>query len=89
VDSALFSKEAIQEALYEYSGLYYVKLEAVDNYFYAYFEPKNDNYDNKEISNFNNKVIDYQIRQDIAKKSNHIRDIITEYAYSSVKKNLF
>jgi His-Xaa-Ser system protein HxsD len=87
LDKELFGKEAIQEALYEYIDSYFVDMEAVNSGFKITFSSKNSNDDKDLIAGFKNRVIDHQIRKNIEKESSYIQNVITEYAYSSVKKN--
>lgn len=85
-----FEREPIQKALYEYTDLYFVNMQPAEEGFVGItFIPKVDGFiDESLIKNFSNRVIDYQIRKDIDKESSHLKDIITECAYSTVKKKL-
>lgn len=85
-----FEREPIQKALYEYTDVYFVNMQPSEEGFISItFTPKNDGFvDEALIKNFSNRVIDYQIRKDIDEESSHLKDIITEYAYSTVKKKL-
>lgn len=85
-----FEREPIQKALYEYTDLYFVNMQPAEEGFVGItFTPKKDGFsDESLIKNFSNRVIDYQIRKDIDEESSHLKNIITEYAYSTVKKKL-
>lgn len=88
VSTELFEREPIQQALYEYSDLYFINMQpAEDGFVGITFTPKEDGFvDETLIKNFSNRLIDYQIRKDIDKETSHLKDIITEYAYATVKK---
>jgi len=85
-----FERESIQNALYEYMNLYFVNMQPAEEGFVRItFTPKKDGFVNESlIRNFSNRVIDYQIRRDLDKETWRIREIITEYAYSTVKKKI-
>ena len=84
-----FEKEPIMEAIHEYSNNFNVKMNPLeDGFIGVYFSLKKDkNFDTDLIDNFSNRVIDYQIRKDLNRESGHIKEIIVEYAYSTIKKN--
>lgn len=87
-----FEKEPIMQAIHEYSNEFFVSMKPLDDKFVSItFKEKNKNDDTSNldlIENFSNRVIDYQIRNDLEKKYGHIRDTIVNYAYSPVKKKL-
>jgi His-Xaa-Ser system protein HxsD len=85
-----FEKEPIMEAIHEYSKNFSVTMEPVPEGFVAVTFIKKDGSDTNEeiVYDFSNRVIDYQIRKNLDKESGKIRDIIVEYAYSPIKKNL-
>lgn len=63
IDSCLYDKEALLQALYKYTDKCYLNIELVDNYFEIYFESKNDSENLEKIAlNFGNEIIDQQIR---------------------------
>jgi len=85
-----FEKEPIMKAIHEYSNEFFTSMDSVQEGLVSIiFTPKDsNNYDLNLIKNFSNRVIDYQIRNDLEKEYGHIRDTIVDYAYSPVKKKL-
>lgn len=89
LDGAFFDLESVRKTVYEYSGSYFTDINLIDNnQIKVSLTPKNETADNDFfIKNFSNHVVDYQIREKIDKETSKIKEIIVDYAYSSVKKN--
>lgn len=87
-----FEKEPIMQAIHEYSDKFFVTMKPLDSKFVSVTFTVKDREENTIdidlIENFSNRVIDYQIRNDLEKKYGHIRDVIVDYAYSPVKKKV-
>jgi His-Xaa-Ser system protein HxsD len=93
LDKEYFEKEPIMATLHEYSNLYFTRMDTTEDnksvlISFTLKDKEKQKIDLELISNFSNRVIDHQIRKDLDRESGYIRDIITEYAYSSVKKKL-
>ncbi|RYA23631.1 His-Xaa-Ser system protein HxsD [Malaciobacter halophilus] len=87
-----FEKEPIMQAIHEYSDKFFVTMKPLNEKFVSVTfnikDRKENTTDIDLIENFSNRVIDYQIRNDLEKNYGHIRDTIVEYAYSPVKKKM-
>ena len=85
-----FEKETILKAIHEYTKWFYINMKPIENNFVliSFGKKENISYNAEIIYDFSNKVIDYQIQRDLDKESGYIRDVITDYAYSSIKKKI-
>lgn len=88
VDTNIYSKEAINSSCYKWTGTCYVKQEIQGDYIIVSFECKDgcdvigENF-NKQ---FENDLIDEQLRIDLNKRFGKIRDMIVEEAFKPVNK---
>ena len=90
IDSTIYSKEAIIEALYDNSHKFYayqMKNEGNDNLIDILFEQKkNCALDKEIILDFINNLIEHQLRYNINKQFSHIRDAIVQEAFKPINK---
>lgn len=86
VDLNIYKQEVITSAVYKFTGKYFVSQNKVENSIQVTFTAKSD-----QIANFNllakefeNELIDQQVRYDIEQKFGHIRNLIVEKAFSPI-----
>jgi len=89
LDNCFFDLDSVRKVAYEYSGLYFVNVVLDSNdKIKVSLTPKDVTKDDEFfIKNFPNQVIDYQIKKKIDEETSKIKEIIVNYAYSSIKKN--
>ena len=87
VDLNIYRQEVVNATLYKLTGNFFIKQQYVENTAKISFSPKNGML--SEIQwveeNFENELIDQQIRFDTEKKFGEIRDIIVKKAFSPIK----
>ena len=90
LDLGLYSKEAINQTLYKFSGDYYVyqqPSQTDENCVELVFESKADKPIYESIVKaICNDIVDQQVRCDTESKFGHIRDLIVEEAFKPVNK---
>ena len=90
VDLGLYSKEAINQTLYKFSGDYYVfqrPSKSESNCVELIFESKEEKpIDESIVKTICNDLIDQQVRCDTEAKFGHIRDLIVEEAFKPVNR---
>lgn len=90
LDLGLYSKEAINQTLYKFSGEHYVFQQPSQtdaNCIELIFESKNDKpIDERIVKTICNDLIDQQVRCDTEAKFGYIRDLIVEEAFKPVNK---
>lgn len=90
INTALYSKEAVIAAEYNYSADYYIEMSEdaeCPSTIIVRFEKK----DGSEVpetlkQEFLNNLIDQQLRVDMNRQFGHIRDLIVEEAFKPVNK---
>jgi His-Xaa-Ser system protein HxsD len=89
VDAAIFSKEAILKCLYWYSSRFQINLRLLDNQKFSIQLKQlgNITYQEDELQNLNQMIekdlIDFQLRDIIAKETKNIRDLLVAKAFSN------
>lgn len=90
INTAIYSKEALIAATYNYTSEYFVELSEDPNKASTIVVnlEKKDGKDMRETfeKDFLNALIDQQLRQDLNKQFGHIRDLIVEEAFKPVNK---
>ena len=91
VDLRLYDKDAVLAVLYEYSGQYNVSqsIDNDENFIVVTLLPKQDSElvpDDSLLGEFEQKLIDQQLRIHINKEFGHIRDLIVEEAFKPISK---
>lgn len=89
LDSNIYNKQAILETSYKYTGRYYIKIDLVDKKYCLKFIPKNKKKEsNTNFQNeFNNDLIDQQIRYRLSNELKTIRECIIKKAFSAIEEN--
>ena len=88
LDSNIYNKQAILETSYKYTGRYYIKIDLVDKKYCLKFIPKNKKESNANFQNeFNNDLIDQQIRYRLSNELKAIRECIIKKAFSAIEEN--
>lgn len=88
VNIDIYRQEVITSAIYKFTGEYYVSQEKVKTGIQVTFAAKSGQVADLDIlsKEFENALIDQQIRYDTEQKFGHIRDMIVEEAFKPVSK---
>ncbi|MBR4908669.1 MAG: His-Xaa-Ser system protein HxsD [Acidaminococcaceae bacterium] len=85
----IYDKMAVLNASYNQSDIAFFKIDSIDEKNVAVFiKFKNTVQDNEAqvfADNFLNDIIDYQIRLDLDVRTNHIKQVIFDKAFSALK----
>ena len=87
VQNDLFEKEAILNASYKFTNKCYIYIEQNDSFTEIYFQSKDENDDLELIAlNFNNELLDQQVRLNTGREFKGIREELVRKAFSTVTK---
>lgn len=88
IDTNTYSKEAVNSACYKWTGFYFVKQEIQGENILVTFESKEVVDENGDMlpKQFENDLIDEQLRIDLNKRFGKIRDMIVAEAFKPVSK---
>lgn len=88
VATDLYSKEAVMNTIYKYTGKYYLKAEPLsDTRILVIIESKDNNdVTDETINQFFNDLSDQQIRINVGKEFKSIREEIVRKAFASINK---
>jgi His-Xaa-Ser system protein HxsD len=86
VDLSIYKQEVITSAVYKFTGKYFVSQNKVENSIQATFTAKPEQTADFELltKEFENELIDQQVRYDIEQRFGHIRNLIVEKAFSPI-----
>jgi len=88
IDTSIYSKDAIMETSYKFTNEYYIKIDFKNSICLIRITPKNCINDNINIKReFNNELVDQQIRYRLRNETTEIRNIIIKKAFSSFEDN--
>ena len=88
ISTEMYSFDAVLNAIYKFSGKYFLKAEPLSN---NKVEIKIDSKDNNDVTDetinqFYNELADQQIRINVGKEFKTIREEIVKKAFSSISK---
>lgn len=88
ISTEMYSNEAVMNAIYKYSGQYFLKAEALSNHKVLVEIKCKDNNDVTDdmINNFYNELADQQTRINVGKEFRSIREEIVKKAFASINK---
>ncbi len=87
VQNDLFEKEAILNASYKFTNKCYINIELNGGLTEIYFQSKDENDDLELIAlNFNNELLDQQIRLNTGREFKNIREELVKKAFNSINK---
>ena len=85
VQNDLFEKDAILNASYKFTNKCFINIEQKESDTEIYFQSKNENEDLELIAlNFNNELIDQQVRLNTGREFKNIREELIRKAFSTV-----
>ena len=88
VQNDLFEKDAILNASYKFTNKCFINIEQKESVTEIYFHSKNENEDLELIAlNFNNELIDQQVRLSTGREFKKIREELVKKAFNSINKN--
>jgi len=86
IDLNIYKQEVVTAAIYKFTDKYFVSQNKEDNTIQVTFSEKTEQAVNFELleKEFENELIDQQIRYDTEQKFGHIRNLIVEKAFSPI-----
>lgn len=86
VDLSIYKQEVITASVYKFTEKYFVSQNKVENTIQITFTAKPEQTVNFDLlgKEFENELIDQQIRYDTEQKFGHIRSLIVEKAFSPI-----
>jgi len=86
VDLNIYKQEVITATVYKFTDKYFVSQNKVNNIIQVTFSEKSEQAVNFDLleKEFENELIDQQIRYDTEQKFGHIRNLIVEKAFSPI-----
>jgi His-Xaa-Ser system protein HxsD len=86
VDLSIYKQEAITAAVYRFTDRYFVSQNGVDNGIEVTFTAKSENAVNSDLlaKEFENELIDQQVRYDTEQKFGEIRNLIVKQAFAPI-----
>ena len=81
--SSIYNIDCIKAAIYKFSKMVYVKIDIIDGDFVCNFSSLSDSFDFDEfLKNFDQELIDQELRQSISNKTEEYRNFILSLAFS-------